>query len=146
MSTPHAGVLVRPARASDLPELWRVRYAVTENTLTPGRISDATLRASLEETGRGWVAEVDGVVQGFAIALHDSGQVWALFVAPEAQGCGLGSRLHDTMLQWMHEQGHTRLWLTTGAHTRARDFYAHRGWKAIGAHGEDEVIMERLLA
>ena len=52
-----SSVIVRAAVRSDMPGLWEVRYAVTENTLTPGRISDEELRRSIEEDGRGWVAE-----------------------------------------------------------------------------------------
>jgi GNAT superfamily N-acetyltransferase len=145
MSPRAAHIAIRAALRADMPELWRVRYAVTENTLTPGRIRDEELRQAIEARGRGWVAEVDGTVQGFAIAFRDNGQVWALFVSPHAQGMGLGSRLHDEMLAWMREVGLTRAWLTTGADTRARAFYAQRGWKCIGPSGEHEVIMEHAL-
>lgn len=135
--------IVRQATSADMPAIWAVRYAVTENTLAPGRISDEELRAALEDTGRGWVVESAGRVEGFAIGIGRTGQVWALFVRPEAQGCGHGSRLHAALLAWFRAQPADRLWLTTGTHTRARAFYEKHGWHCVGASGADEVRYER---
>jgi GNAT superfamily N-acetyltransferase len=135
-------VIVRPATRDDMPGIWEVRYAVVENTLTPGRISDAELRRSLEEQGRGWVAEAGSRIVGFAIGLN-SGNVWALFVRPEAEGGGVGSTLHAALLDWFAQQPVSRLWLSTGVATRARRFYEARGWRYAGPHGADEVRLER---
>ncbi|TXH33674.1 MAG: GNAT family N-acetyltransferase [Burkholderiaceae bacterium] len=131
--------LLRDATRDDMPAIWEVRYAVTENQLEPGRISDEMLRIALEEWGHGWVAEVDGRIEGFAIGLKDDGHLWALFVHPRAQGQGLGSALHDRLLQWWFEQGVDELWLNTGADTRARRFYERRGWVMTGPAGPGEV-------
>ena len=135
-------VVLRPAVRADMPVLWEVRYSVSENTLTPGRISDAELLRSIEVDGQGWVAEEDGRVIGFAIGLL-SGNVWALFVRPEAEGRGVGSALHAAMLHWFSKQSLKRLWLTTGTDTRARRFYEARGWQFAGLYGSDEVRLER---
>ena len=135
--------MLRPAVVEDMPGLWEVRYSVTENTLTPGRISDEELRASIEEDGRGWVVEREGVILGFAIGLADNGNVWALFVRPEAQGRGIGSALHGAMIEWFATQPVRVLWLTTGAETRARSFYEARGWHCVGDAGKGEVRYER---
>lgn len=126
-----------------MPGLWEVRYAVTENTLTPGRISDEELRASIEEAGRGWVVEQDGVILGFAIGLAGTGNVWALFVRPEAQGQGIGSALHGAMIDWFATQPVPLLWLNTGKDTKARVFYEARGWRCVGDAGKGEVRYER---
>ena len=134
--------LVRTAVREDMPGLWEVRYSVAENTLLPGRISDEELRLSIEEAGRGWVAEEDARILGFAIGLL-SGNVWALFVRPEAQGRGIGSALHSEMLAWFSQQGLSHLWLSTGTNTRARAFYEARGWQYAGQSGPDEVRLER---
>lgn len=138
-------MIIRPTTRDDLPGLWEVRYAVTENTLTPGRISDAELRRAIEEDGCGWVAESRGRILGFCIGLL-SGQVWALFVHPDAQGRGIGSALHTELLTWYSRQGPERLWLSTGADTRARAFYEARGWLLAGPSGADEVRLERANA
>jgi len=134
--------LLRQATRADAPGLWRVRYAVTENTLTPGRIGDAELFDQIERTGRGWVVEEDGEIVAFAIGNAGDGNIWALFVDPRAQGRGHGSRLHDTMVAWLWSQGLRTLWLGTGNETRARAFYEGRGWVAAGPHGEHETRYE----
>lgn len=128
-------MLLRQATRDDTPELWRVRYAVTENRLTPGRISDAELHAYLEEYGRGWVIELAPApalrIAGFAIADNRSGHIWAMFVDPPLHGQGHGLRLHDTMVGWLFAQGHERLDLGTQPDSRAEAFYRRAGWRPI---------------
>jgi GNAT superfamily N-acetyltransferase len=124
---------IRQATRADSAELWRIRHAVTENTLTPGYIDDEDLRREIEDTGRGWVAEEGGQIVGFAIGNARTGNIWALFIDPAHQGQGHGTRLHDTMVAWLWDQGLARLWLTTGSDTRARAFYERRGWQDCGA-------------
>lgn len=46
--------------------MHRVRLAVRENRLT-SRITEEDYIPAIEETGRGWVVEVDGGVVGFAV-------------------------------------------------------------------------------
>jgi GNAT superfamily N-acetyltransferase len=137
-----SGALLRQATRADLAGIWRVRYAVAENTLAPGRIGDAEVIEAIEQTGRGWVVEEGGAIVAFAIGNAHEGSIWALFVDPAAQGAGHGSRLHDTMLDWLWSQGVPRLWLGTGADTKARGFYERRGWLCVGSHGAEEVRLE----
>lgn len=134
---------LRPALPADLPGIWAVRYAVTENTLAPGRISDAEVLDYIEGQGRGWVVEVDGCIEGFAMGHARTGQVWALFVRPQAQGRGYGSLLHQALMAWFSTQPVASLWLSTGSHTRARRFYEKLGWQCTGPYGEHEVRYER---
>lgn len=134
---------LRPAVAADLPGLWHVRYAVTENTLARGRISDQTLQQSIELTGRGWVIEDGGTIRAFAIGIAATGNLWALFVHPSAQGRGFGGRVHAAVIDWFRTQPVRTLWLSTGTHTRARSFYDRHGWRCVGPGGDDEVRYER---
>ena len=134
--------LLRQATRDDLAGIWRVRYAVTENTLAPGRIADAEVIEQLEVTGRGWVVEADGAIVAFAIGDAQRSNLWALFVDPAAQGRGHGSRLHDTLVAWLWAQGLGTLWLSTGAQSRARGFYERRGWLCAGSAGQEEVRLE----
>ena len=134
--------ILREAERNDIPGMWTVRYAVTENTLTPGRISDEDVRREIEDTGKGWVIEVDGRIDAFASCNARTGNIWALFVHPHAEGLGYGSRLHDAMLDWLRTQPIDRLWLTTDAQSRACGFYERRGWQCAGVTDTGEVRYE----
>lgn len=140
MNTPD--VILRTALRTDMPALWEVRYAVRENTLTPGRIGDEELLRSIETGGHGWVAEADGRVLGFAIGLN-TGNVWALFVRPEAEGRGIGSALHAAMLDWFATQPLDTLWLGTDPHSRAYGFYLAHDWMPVGRQDGEDVRLER---
>lgn len=127
---------LRQATRDDTAEIWRVRYAVTENTLTPGRISDAELHAHLEDFGRGWVVELAPgphlKIAGFAIGDARDGHIWAMFVDPPLHGQGYGRQLHDVMVDWLFAQGHLRLDLGTQPGSRAEAFYRRAGWRPAG--------------
>ena len=129
--------LLRVATPADIGPMFRVRYAVQENTLRPGRIDDEDVRAQIVDSGRGWVVECDGQVVAFAIGNASDGNVWALFVDPPFHGRGFGSRLHDAMVDWLWSRGLTALWLHTGKGTRAQEFYERRGWRAVGEVGTE---------
>lgn len=133
--------VIRQALIGDIPAMHRVRLAVRENRLTSTRIGEADYVPAITVTGRGWVAERDGVVAGFAIGNLETGNIWALFVDPEAEGQGHGGRLHDAMVGFMLDSGLARLHLGTGQGTRAEGFYTARGWRVTGTDG-DEVLME----
>ena len=131
--------MLRIATREDAAEIWRVRYAVTENTLTPGRISEQELFDHLETFGRGWVAELaPGRIAGFAIGDARDGNIWALFVDPAHQGAGHGLALHDAMVGWLFSTGLPRLSLGTQPDSRADAFYRRAGWRPLHIcdHGE----------
>ena len=134
--------VLRQAVAADLPGIWEVRYSVNENTLAPGRITDEQVREAIEVTGQGWVIEERRMIQAFAVGTK-AGNVWALFVRPEAQGRGYGTLLHRELLSWFSTQPIAMLWLSTGTDTRARTFYEKYGWHCVGPYGESEVKYER---
>lgn len=125
--------------------MHRVRLAVRENRLTSTRIGEAHYVPEISVTGRGWVAEQGGQIVGFAIGNLDTGNIWALFVDPEAEGQGHGGRLHDTMVGSMFGAGLVRLHLGTAQGTRAERFYLARGWRVTGTDGGD-VLMELCAA
>lgn len=136
-----ANEVIRQALVSDIPGMHRVRLAVRENRLTSNRITEAHYVPEITVTGRGWVAEQDGAMAGFAIGNLDTGNIWALFVDPEAEGCGHGGKLHDAMVGFMFDAGLARLHLGTAQGTRAERFYLARGWRSTGTDGGD-VLME----
>jgi prevent-host-death family protein len=103
--------------------------------------------ALLESAGRGWVATAGGRLLGFAIADLRSQSVWALFVDREAEGRGIGRRLHEVMVEWLFQCGARAITLGTDAGTRAERFYRTAGWQHIGpdARGEAQFEMTRAL-
>jgi GNAT superfamily N-acetyltransferase len=119
-----------------------VRIAVRENRLSdPGRITHADYLAAISELGRGWVAEAEGAVVGFAVG-YRSGRIWALFVHPGHEGKGHGKALHAAMVSWLWEQGLGQLCLTTDPGTRAEAFYCSLGWRPCGIVAGRELQLE----
>lgn len=121
--------LYRRANPDDIPAMSTIRLAVTENRLSdPSRITRQMYEDYLDILGRGWVAEVDGVVVGFSYANNSDASIWALFMAPEYQGRGIATHLLKLATAWLFEQGWNTVRLSTGAATRADRFYASQGW------------------
>jgi GNAT superfamily N-acetyltransferase len=133
-------VIVRVATLRDIGAMHRVRMAVRENRLSdPSRITAADYVDHLTKLGRGWIAELDGAIAGFAVGRATDGNIWALFVDPSREGQGCGSRLHDAMVSWLFAQGLGRLWLCTEPGTRAERFYQRKGWLPDPPHPQGEV-------
>jgi GNAT superfamily N-acetyltransferase len=109
--------------------------SVTENRLVSTALTENDYIVAIAQTGRGWVAEADGEVVGFAVGNAQTGNIWALFVEPRHEGNGYGRQLHDVMVDWLWEQGLDRLWLTTEPGTRAERFYQQAGWERAGVAG-----------
>src|SRR5262249_53251656 len=129
--------LLREAGPADLPGISRVRTSVRENQLTVEQlkergITNESIAASFLGGSKGWVAEHSGEIVAFTIADRATGSIFALFVLPDYEGKGLGSRLLEMALYWLREQGASRVWLTTGPDTKAAGFYERRGWIATG--------------
>ena len=124
--------ILRQAVRGDVAAIQRVRHAVTENRLVTRVIADAEVIDAIEQSGRGWVVEVDGEVVAFAIGNARDGNVWALFVDPAHEARGYGRQLHDVMVEWLLARGLERLWLTTDPGTRAQVFYERAGWRNNG--------------
>lgn len=135
--------LFREASVEDIPQIQTVRNAVTENTLSdPALVSDRDCEEFLTERGKGWVCEVNGKIVGFAIADLKEHNIWALFLHPDFEKQGIGTILHDQMLDWYFHQTQQTVWLGTAPGTRAETFYKKAGWKLAGMHGKDEVKFE----
>lgn len=138
---------IREARPSDIGELQRIRRAVTENVLSdPSKVTDALVEEYLTERGKGWVAEAEGTLLGFAIADLQDNNIWALFIDPKYENMGIGKRLHDTMLHWYFRQGKASVWLSTGPGTRAEGFYRKHHWEAVEVLPNGEVKFEMTRA
>lgn len=135
-----SALALRRATVADIPAMSRIRLAVRENRLSnPARITEEMYRDYLDALGRGWVAEIAGEVVGFAYADRGDGSIWALFVDPEREGLGAGSRLLRLAAAWLFEIGYDEVWLGTEPGTRAHGFYAAQGWVQEGMKDDVEV-------
>ncbi|HEX6372457.1 MAG TPA: GNAT family N-acetyltransferase [Longimicrobium sp.] len=136
---------IRVADEGDIDAMHRIRLAVRENRLTdPSMIQADDYRRMLGEDGRGWVAESEGGIVGFAIGDLVRQNVWALFVHPDREGRGAGRMLHDAMMDWFAARGVERVWLSTDPGTRAEAFYRAAGWEEAGEQrGEARYEMPR---
>lgn len=122
-------VRCRQANVDDIPAMSDIRLRVRENVLSdPSRITGQMYRDYLELLGRGWVAETDEGIAGFCYANNTDSSIWALFIAPEYEGRGLARDLLNLAVNWLFEQGHETVRLSTGKGTRADRFYAAQGW------------------
>jgi GNAT superfamily N-acetyltransferase len=139
-----AAFTFRVATADDMPGIARVRTSVVENAMTLEQlaqrgITNESVAASFLVDSQGWVAEENGEIVGFSIADRATCSIFALFVLPEHEERGIGSRLHDLALDWLWANGVERASLTSGRQTKAAAFYGRRGWVVTGpdAHGDD---------
>lgn len=138
---------IRQATPTDILQIQQVRNAVMENRLSnPALVSDSDVEDYITNRGRGWVAEVDGAIVGFAIADLKDANIWALFIHPNYEGRGVGKQLHHTMLDWYFANTDQTVWLSTSPTTRAEGFYRRAGWREVGTHGKGEIKFEMTLA
>lgn len=136
-------------------EAWRGAYA--------GIIPHRALTAMINRRGRDWwanairraasilVIEIGGVVAGYATMgrnrareLRQEGEIYELYLRPEYQGIGLGSRLFAEARQRLKDHGFRGLvvWALE-ENVNALDFYAGAGGRDV-AEGV-EVFDQRAL-
>ena len=132
---------------------WQTAYrGIVPNAILDGLSIDARRafwahaigRSSTEPStdARIWVVEEEGVVRGFAHsrpsrdedAARGTGEVHSIYLAPEAWGRGLGTRLLEHATADLRARGFTPLILwVIEANFRGRQFYERAGWLADGA-------------
>lgn len=138
-------ITFRIADIADIEEMMRIRIAVKENTMPVGIINNKDVEEAITKTGRGWVAEANGQVLGFAIGTAEKSHVWDLFVDPSHEGKGVARGLQTKMLAWFAEIGCFTINLSTDPGTRAERFYLKSGWSPMGKTSKGEVLMEYQL-
>jgi ribosomal protein S18 acetylase RimI-like enzyme len=116
------------------------RAAYWRDTITAQGAAAATAES---EAARTWVVEDAGVVCGFAASgpirdapadLAGAGEVFAIYLAPESRGRGLGRALFGQALDDLSARGLTPIvvWVFE-ANPSARRFYEAAGLRADGA-------------
>jgi GNAT superfamily N-acetyltransferase len=92
-----------------------------------------------------WVADDDGAVIGFAW-IGDSrdadgeGELFAIYVLPEAWGCGAGPELMAAARLALRERYPTSILWVLEDNPRARRFYEREGWEPDGGRKEEELL------
>ena len=121
--------VLRPARPLDAGTVGAILSGWTDETdwlpRVHSRAEDIAHAATLVERGWVTVAESQGRVLGFLA--RDAGRVHALYVAPQARGHRIGTRLIEAA---QRDCGALELW-TFVANRPARRFYERRGFAEI---------------
>ena len=146
-----ADAAIRPATPDDAPQLAALVRALERfDHLREEPLSEAIARieAALAGAAGGgqrsiYVAETeDGAVAGY-VAVHwlpyfilrgPEGFVSELFIAPDARGRGIGSRLLAAAVAEARDRGCSRLGLLNNRRraSYARGFYTQHGWQERG--------------
>lgn len=128
----------REATVSDIPQIQVVRNSVKENMLSdPALVPDKDCVEFLTVRGKGWVAETNNRITGFAIVDFKENNIWALFIHPDFEKQGIGKKLQSMMLHHYFSVTKEKVWLGTAPGTRAEQFYKLTGWKEAGMHGKE---------
>ncbi len=135
---------VRRATTADLPRIWEIRYAVHENRLARGIVTDADCEWFIANPGI-WLWDEDGRVLGFSASDTRDGSVWALFLDPAAERRGIGRALFEAAVAVLRDAGFRKAKLSTEPGTRAEKFYSRAGWIAGGLTENGERIFETTL-
>ena len=147
---------VRPATPDDAwaiadvqVETWRAAYVgVMPQEVLDGLDVDERAQAWSHwltvETSAQFVAERSGAVVGFVSAgpcRHEdaSGEIYAIYVRPDAWGTGSGWALMDAAVAWLAEHWQEAILWVAEENPRARDFYERYGWVAEGTRVEEVV-------
>lgn len=139
----HAEFIFREATEADVAQIQLVRNSVKENILSnPDLVTDKHCLDFIKTRGKGWVCEINNQVVGFSIVDLQERNVWALFILPKYENCGIGKNLQKLMLDWYFTQTSDTVWLGTDPNTRAEGFYRKSGWKEIGSHPNGELLFE----
>ena len=138
---------IRLAEQADIPAIFAIRTSVRENhlsceQLTEMGITPDAISQAMEAAPCIWVAEVEGVAAGFAMADAEDGCVFAAFVLPEFEGLGLGRSLMARAEDFLF-QHHPSIWLETAENSRASGFYRNLGWQAVANLPEGDIRFEK---
>lgn len=116
-----------------------LRLRVRENVLRdPSKVTAADYRLRLDRGDGAWVCTDAREILGFACVDLQDRSVWALFVAPEHEGRGIGRLLHQTLVDWAFAKQLPDLRLSTEQGTRAAMFYERAGWELVRDMGNGD--------
>lgn len=136
-----------PADAREIAEVHVRTWQAAYRHAFPAEVLDSLSVDDREDLARRllarwseviWVAEAEGRIVGFAAVgpsrtEDDTGELYAIYVLPEAWGTGAASRLMAEAKAWFAQEGYATamLWVLAD-NPRARRFYEREGWRVEG--------------
>jgi GNAT superfamily N-acetyltransferase len=148
--------MIRRARRDDAEAIARVHIRTWQTAYSHVFPAAALAGLALEPRVRSWnellalddsgifVSESNGAVTGFVSvgASRDAereGELYAIYVVPEAWGTGAGRELIAAGEEWLRANGYgsATLWVLDD-NPRARRFYENAGWTVDGSLREGE--------
>jgi GNAT superfamily N-acetyltransferase len=145
---------VRPARAADAAALADV-YAAAWREAYAGLIPAIALERMIVRRSAGWwrdvmkrrailVLEVGGTVAGYSTfapargRAQSAAEIQELYLRPEYQGIGLGTRLFSAVMKRVKGRGYARVLVRALAENdRANTFYLRRGGSLVAKSEEN---------
>ena len=130
-------------------DTWRAAYPgiIPQDVLDALDVAERERRwerIAVGENNALFVADREGRVVGFVNVgpcgdIHETGELYAIYVHPEAWSSGAGLMLMDAAVSWLSERWpEAVLWVAT-ENPRARRFYERYGWV------EDATRIDELL-
>lgn len=138
-------IQIRLATASDHPELSRIFLSARRESFVWCDPLSFHLHDFAKQTTGEKIYLADGAdfgALGFISIWEPDGFVHHLYVAPEWQGCGIGTLLLQSLHAWLPLPYRLKCLL---ANTVAYDFYLKRGWREIETGSDplgDYALME----
>lgn len=114
-----------------LPHFYEIRFSVEENLVQPHHIQYLQRKNAIEdiEQGGGLICKINDEYAGFCFGIFiDEPIIGGLFVKPEYQSRGIGSKLITYVTNWMFNNGAEVIKLTTDPGSKAESFYKKHGW------------------
>ena len=115
---------------------------MTADELSALGITPEAIALAVSSAPCAWVATIDEDVVGFAMVDLDDACLFALFVLPEHEGRGIGTRLTQTCERALFER-HPAAWLETAKRSRAARLYRHLGWGSEVEIGEGDIRLTK---